>query len=118
MERVLLGWALFTLVSASYCAEILSQLPLLARYLRALPPTRRASFPRHPRDPRWAVFGSTRFFLAVFRDALRAAPDDGAELVLIKQRMRRSVLRELLGAVAVLATWTFLRSRGWQPGAL
>jgi GrpB-like predicted nucleotidyltransferase (UPF0157 family) len=109
------GWALFTLVSALYCAEILSQLPLLAKYLRALPPERRAALPRHPNDPRWAVFGSTRFFLVVFRDALRAVPGDGHELLLIKRRMRMSALRELVGAAATLGTWAFLRTHGWKP---
>jgi hypothetical protein len=112
------GWVLFTLVSAFYCAEILSQLGLLARYLRALPPARRAALPRHPRDPRWAVFGSTRFFLIVFRDALRTAPEDALELVLIKKRMRMSALRELVGAALTLSTWALLRKYGWQPWSL
>ena len=109
------GWALFALVASLYCVEIVSQLPLLTRYLRALPPARRAALPSHPRDPRWAVFGSTRFFLAVFRDALRQDPSDEPEVARIKRRMRWSAVRELLGALATAATWVILRRCGWQP---
>jgi len=115
MENGWFGWLLFTLVAAAYCAEIVSQLPLLARYLRALPPARRAALPRHPRDPRWAVFGSTRFFLAVFRDAVKNVPDDGPELLVIKRRMRWTAVRELCGALATVTAWVVLRRYGWDP---
>jgi len=109
------GWGVFAFVASLYCWEIVSQLVLLARYLEKLPAARRAALPRHPRDPRWAVFGSARFFWAVFRDATTAKPDDDAPLMTIKKRMRRSAARELLGALATLGTWYVLRARGWEP---
>jgi len=109
------GWSAFALVASLYCWEILSQLALLSRYLRELPAARRAALPRHPRDPRWAVFGSPRFFLAIFRDALTSKPDDDPALTATKKRMRRSAVRELAGAVATLGTWYALRASGWEP---
>jgi hypothetical protein len=115
MDAWWLGWLVFASVATFYCVEIVSQLPLLARYLRALPPLRRAALPRHPRDPRWAVFGSTRFFLAVFRDALTDGADDSGELKRVKRHMRWTAVRELFGALATVGTWLFLRSQGWEP---
>src|SRR6185437_6981265 len=59
-----------------YVVEVLRQTPLQARVIAALPPATRAALPPHPRHPWLTVFGSVRFFLALFRWALRDAPDD------------------------------------------
>ena len=54
-----------TLIIALVAIEILGQLPLLARVMRALPEETRAALSRHPRHPWLAMFGSARFFLAL-----------------------------------------------------
>ena len=98
-----------------YVVEVLRQVPLQARVILAMPPAARAALPPHPRRPWLTVFGSVRFFLALFRWALRDAPDDPREVRMLKRAMRRSVFREAMfafGFVTVLAT---LVKVGWRP---
>ena len=59
-----------------------------------MPPATRAALPPHPRRPWLTVFGSVRFFLALFRWALRDAPDDPREILALKRKMRWSAFRE------------------------
>ena len=109
------GTVIATLVAIPYVVEILLQLPLLARLLRALPDETRAELPPHPRHPWLAVFGSARFFLALFRFALRDSATDGREILVLKRRARASALREALFGVAFWAPVVVLWRRGWRP---
>jgi hypothetical protein len=102
-------------VAVPYMAEILWQLPLLARVMRALPAETRAALPPHPRRPWLAVFGSARFFVALFRFALRDAPADEPAVRMLKHRMRASAIREALFGVAFWGTVTLLWLQGWRP---
>ena len=96
MDFELGGLLIVTVVAVPYMVEILRQLPLLTRLIAALPPEVRARLGRHPRRPHWGVFGSTRFFLGLFRDALRGAAEDTAERRAQKGRARRSAIREVI----------------------
>ena len=112
-------WTLIAFgVAVPYVVEILWQVPLLARVMAALPARVRQSLPRHPRRPLWAVFGSTRFFLALFRWALREGPDEGPELLRLKRQMRASALREALFGGALLAVLVLAWRHGWRPALL
>jgi hypothetical protein len=102
-------------VAIPYVVEILLQLPLLTRLMRALPDETRAGLPRHPRHPWLAVFGSARFFVALFRLALRDGATDGPELLLLKRRARASAVRELIFGIAFWTTVVILWRRGWRP---
>jgi hypothetical protein len=83
--------------------------------IAALPPATRAALPPHPRRPWLTVFGSTRFFLALFWWALRTLPDDSPEITALRRRMRWSAVREMLfGAAFVTAVLALLRT-GWRP---
>lgn len=104
-----------TAAAIPYAFEILSQLPLLTRVMAALPEEVRARLPRHPRRPALAVFGSTRFFLALFRLALRNGPADGPELVILKRKMRASALRETVFGLIFWVTAGVLWAHGWRP---
>jgi hypothetical protein len=61
------------------------------------------------------VFGSVRFFLALFRWALRDAPDDSPELRALKRHMRMSALREWAFALGFLTVLMLLVRSGWRP---
>lgn len=100
-----------------YVIEVLWQWPLLTRVMRALPPEVRDRLPAHPRRAALAVFGSTRFFLALFRYALRNDANDGSEMQLLKRRMRASAAREGTFALLFAATVTVLWRHGWRPFA-
>jgi hypothetical protein len=61
------------------------------------------------------VFGSTRFFLALFRYALRRAPEDPVDIARLKGKMRASALREALFGVAFATVVVVLWRHGWRP---
>jgi hypothetical protein len=111
----LVGMLIVVVVAIPYVIEIVQQVPLLTRMVSALPPDVRAALPRHPSDPRRAVFGSARFFLALFRYALRLNPADPAELAVMKKKMRASVFREAVFGGALIATVAILWRHGWRP---
>jgi hypothetical protein len=115
MDFQLAGSLLATAVAVLYVVEILSQLSLLTRVMRALPVEVRARLPPHPRRPWLAVFGSTRFFLALFRYALRNDPQDPGEIAALKRKMRASAVREALFGVSLAVTVVLLLRHGWQP---
>ena len=115
MDVQLTGFLVVTVAALPYVVEILGQLPLLTRVMSALPAEVRAELPPHPRRPRLAVFGSARFFLALFRYALRTDPRDLGDIVELKRKMRASAFREalfgLIFIVAVVVAWR----HGWRP---
>src|SRR5437763_4251016 len=96
MDAQLRGTLIAAAAAVPYLWEIVAQLPLLTRVMAALPAETRATLPRHPRRPSLAVFGSTRFFLALFRFALRNDVTDSPEIAALKRRMRASAVREAL----------------------
>ena len=106
---------LIALVALPYVAEILWQLPLLARVMRALPADTRAALPSHPRHPWLAVFGSARFFVALFRFALRNTSSDEPALRALKRRMRASAVREAIFGLLFWGTLIVFWGRGWRP---
>ena len=114
-DSELRGLVIVTLVALPYAVEILLQLPLLTRLMRALPDETRAALPPHPRHPWLAVFGSARFFIALFRFALRDDATDGREILVLKRRARWSALREALFGIAFWATVVVLWRQGWRP---
>ena len=115
MDFQLAGLLIIAAAAAPYVIEILRQAPLLTRMIEALPPEVRARMGRHPRNPRWGVFGSTRFFLMLLRHALRSVPSDTPELADLKRRARWSALREGLFAVLLVTTVVALWRHGWRP---
>jgi hypothetical protein len=111
----LTGFLVVAVAALPYVVEILGQLPLLIRVMSALPAEIRAELPPHPRRPQLAVFGSARFFLALFRYALRTDPRDLGDIVALKRKMRASAVREaLFGMVLILAVVVAWR-HGWRP---
>ncbi len=115
MDAQLRGTLIAGAVALPYLWEIVSQLPLLTRVMAALPAETRAMLPRHPRRPSLAVFGSTRFFLALFRFALRRDPSDSPEMAGLKRRMRASAVRETLFGVLFATVLFTLWRHGWRP---
>jgi hypothetical protein len=115
MDSHLAATLVLTAAAIPYVVEILAQLPLLTRVMRALPDDVRGRMPRHPRRPALAVFGSARFFLALFRLALRKDAADSPELSVLKKKMRASALREAVFGVVFWTTAGVLWSRGWRP---
>lgn len=83
--------------------------------MAAMPPAARASLPPHPRRPWLAVFGSVRFFLALFRWALRDLPDEPWEIRVLKRKMRWSVFREASFALGFVTALVVLVRVGWRP---
>jgi hypothetical protein len=83
--------------------------------MSVLPQETQAALPRHPRRPWLTVFGSARFFLALFRFALRTQPSDTLEMIALKHKMRASVLREALFGTALATAVIVLWTRGWRP---
>ena len=98
-----------------YVVEVLRQVPLQARIMAAMPPATRAALPPHPRRPWLTVFGSVRFFLALFRWALRELPDEPREIQVLKRKMRWSSFREALFALGFVTTLVVLVQAGWRP---
>ena len=98
-----------------YVVEVLCQVPLQVRVLAAMPPATRAALPPHPRRPWLTVFGSVRLFLALFRWALRDAPDDPPAVLALKRKMRWSAFREALFALGFVTALVLLVRAGWRP---
>ena len=115
MDSQLVGSAIALAAAAPYVIEVFSQVPLLTRFVEALPEEVRAALPPHPRRPGLAVFGSTRFFLALFRYALRDQAADGPALSRLKRSVRASMLREGLFAALLVGAVVVLWHGGWSP---
>jgi hypothetical protein len=115
VEFQLTGSVIAAVVATPYIVEILRQVPLLARVMSALPAEVRAGLPPHPRRPWLAFFGSTRFFLGLFRYALRTDPRDPLEMVALKRAMRASAIREAVFGAALVITVAVLWKHGWRP---
>ena len=115
MDLQLAGTLIAAAAAVPYVTEILAQVPLLAQVMAALPADARAKLPPHPRRSWLAVFGSTRFFLALFRYALRRDPDDPADVARLKRKMRASAVREGLFGLAFAAVLVVLWRHGWRP---
>ena len=111
----LTGTLIVAAAAAPYVVEILRQVPLLTRMMSSLSAEVRAGFPPHPRRPGLALFGSTRFFLALVRYVLRTDPRDPAEIRALKRRMRASVIREALFGVTAAVVVFVLWRHGWRP---
>ncbi|HVT08588.1 MAG TPA: hypothetical protein VHO67_14115 [Polyangia bacterium] len=115
MDPVLVRWLIFAGAAVPYVVEIVAQVPLLTRLMRALPEEVRRRLPRHPRRAGLALFGSTRFFLALFRYAFRDEAGEGAELRALKRAVRRSAVREGVFGVLFATTIALLWRHGWRP---
>lgn len=115
MDSQLRGSLVLAAAAVPYVVEILSQVPLQARVIAALPPATRAALPPHPRRPWLTVFGGVRFFLALFWWALRFLPEDTPELAALKRRMRWSAAREMLFGAGFVAVLVALLKAGWRP---
>ena len=115
MDPLLAQWLIFAGVATPYVVEVLRQVPLLTRVMRALPEDVRQRLPAHPRRDAWALFGSTRFFLELFRYARRDEAADGPEMRALKRAMRRSVAREGVFGLLFATTVALLWRHGWRP---
>jgi hypothetical protein len=115
VDSQLRGSLLAAAAAVPYVVEVLRQVPLQARVIAAMPAAGRAALPPHPRRPWLTVFGSTRFFLALFRWALRTAPEEPAEISSLKRRMRWSAAREGAFAAGFIAVLCVLVRSGWRP---
>jgi hypothetical protein len=98
-----------------WIAEVAYQVHLQAQFLEALPASVRAALPRHPRRPRLAFLGSTRFQVAVWRSFREDAPRDSEPLRALKARMRWSLRREIAWALTGVGTLVALLRTGWRP---
>jgi hypothetical protein len=117
MDRSLFGTLIAGLAFLPWIVEVFSQVRLQARFLEALGPAARAALPRHPSRPLLAFVGSPRFALAVWRSFRRDLPDDEPPVRALKARMRASLRRELVWALAGLAVVAGLVRAGWRPWA-
>jgi hypothetical protein len=117
MDRVLLGTLIAGLAFLPWIAEVAYQIHLQAQFLETLPASVRAALPRHPRRPRLAFLGSTRFQVAVWRSFREDAPDDDAPLAVLKARMRASLRREIAWTLAGTGVFVALLRAGWRPWA-
>ncbi len=115
MDSQLVGSAIALVAALPYVIEVLSQVPLLTRLMEALPEETRAALPPHPRRSTRAVFGSARFFVALFWYALRDQAADGPALRRLKREVRASACREWLFATLLLAVAVVLWRSGWRP---
>jgi hypothetical protein len=115
MDQTLRGSLVLAAAALPYVVEVLRQVPLQARVMAAMSPEARAALPPHPRHPWLAVFGSVRFFLALFRWGLRDTPDDTREILALKRKMRWSAVREALFAVVFITVLVVLVRTGWRP---
>jgi hypothetical protein len=115
VDSQLVGLLITGGVAVPYVVEILRQVPLLTRMVSALPPEVRAGLPRHPRQARLALFGSARFFVALFRYALRNDPEDSREILALKRQVRASAIREAVFGAALAIVVVALWRSGWRP---
>ena len=115
MDQTLRGSLVVAAAAIPYVVEVLRQVPLQARVIAAMPPATRAALPPHPRRPSLTVFASTRFFLALFRWALRDLPDEPPDIAALKRKMRMSALREGVFAAGFAVVLVALVRSGWRP---
>jgi hypothetical protein len=115
MDLQLAGYLILAIVAIPYIVEVLRQVPLQVRVMAAMPPAVRAALPPHPRRGWLTVAGSVRFFLALFRYALRNDPNDCPKMTELKRAMRRSALREWLFTATLITTVVVLWRFGWRP---
>jgi|tagenome__1003787_1003787.scaffolds.fasta_scaffold20013150_1 hypothetical protein len=115
MDQTLRGSLILAAAALPYVVEVLRQVPLQARVMAAMSPEARAALPPHPRRPWLAALGSVRFFLALFRWALRDRPDDTREVLALKRKMRWSAVREALFALGFVTVLVVLVKTGWRP---
>jgi hypothetical protein len=115
VDQTLRGSLVVAAAALPYVVEVLRQVPLQARVMAAMSPETRAALPPHPRRPWLAVFGSVRFFLALFRWGMRDAPDDTREILALKRKMRWSAFREALFGLGFFAVLVVLVKTGWRP---
>jgi len=115
MDQTLRGSLVLAAAALPYVVEVLRQVPLQARVMAAMSPEARAALPPHPRHPWLAIFGSVRFFLVLFRWALRDSPDDTREILALKRKMRWSAVREMSFALGFLIVLVVLVKTGWRP---
>jgi hypothetical protein len=115
MDSQLTGSVIAIAAALPYVIEVLSQVPLLTRVMEALPDEVRAGLPAHPRRHGLALFGSARFFMALFRYALRDDAADGPAMARLKRKMRASAVREGLLAVLMVGIVMVLWRGGWRP---
>jgi hypothetical protein len=115
LDVQLTGAFVIAVAALPYVVEVLRQVPLQARLFAILPPEIRARLPPHPRRPWLTVFGSVRFFLALFRYALRDTPEDTNDIAALKRKMRASAIREGLFAALFIAVLATLLAKGWRP---
>lgn len=109
------GFLAVAVAALPYVVEILSQVPLLTRVMAALPAEVRAKLPPHPRRPQLAIFGSARFFISLFRHALRNDVRDPIELVALKREMRASAAREAVFGTLLVVVIVVAWRHGWRP---
>jgi len=115
MDQTLRGSLVLAAAALPYVVEVLRQVPLQARVVAAMPAETRAALPPHPRHPWLTIAGSVRFFLALFRWALRDLPDDSPELRTLKRKMRWSAVREALFAAGFVIVLVLEVKAGWRP---
>jgi hypothetical protein len=115
VDQTLRGSLLLAAAALPYIVEVLRQIPLQVRVIAAMPRAARAALPPHPRRPWLTIFGSVRFFLVLFRWALRDAPEDSSEIVELKRKMRWSAFREALFGLGLATALVVLVTVGWRP---
>jgi hypothetical protein len=115
MDYAMVGTLILLLAFLPWVVEVVLQLRLQARFLGALPESKRASLPPHPRRPWLAFFGSPRFAWAIWRAFRRDQPDDGDAVLALKRLMRASFRRELFWGPGFLAVLVGLVASGWRP---
>jgi hypothetical protein len=115
IDRQLFGSLIVGVAFLPWAAEIIWQVRLQARFLEALPPTARGALPRHPRRPILAFLGGFRFDFAMWRTWRRDQADDAPVVLALKRRMRASVRREIVWALAGVGVLVALVHQGWRP---
>jgi hypothetical protein len=95
--------------------EVVLQLRLQTRLLRALPEATRAALPPHPEHPKLAFLGSARFHLALWRFVRRDLPDDDGRVVVLKRKIRATLRREAVWILGAFTALGAMLARGWRP---
>ncbi len=111
----LVGTLLLTVIIIPYACEVFYQVWLQARFLKDVPPSVRAAWPRHPRWEWLSFLASLRFQFAVLRYARARLPHDTPEGVFWKRLMRASMVRESCLLVALCVAAIVLVACGWRP---
>jgi len=115
MDPTLVGTLVLAPLVLLYTTEVFYQVWLQARFLEAIPPAVRATFPRHPRRALFSFFASLRFQSAVLRYARRDLPDDAPLTTHWKRRMRASIVRESILLSCFAVAGSILVWLGWRP---